>query len=273
MKNFYLILLTTLNMCWLNGQIIQAIATPQTQREGDAITVSDLEQKSLLGYLGQPLGKIITITGVVRQERSGAKSSPRDVLSVEVVNDRLLPQPVLIEFNLFVTAQVAKPALGRPFKYVGYETGGFSGVPAEAFKYVPAVSTTSHHFHTFFQVLHEELDIVKTKSDLIQFSGLRVQVIGRYVSQTRPAPAVTSSIDFKGNYTTANIVLEDGTKLPIFPTYNKQSLRSPEEVKAYEGKIVKVVGKITLDRNQNLHPDRPITLTTFDGIWQYQSTF
>jgi hypothetical protein len=93
------------------------------------------------------------------------------------------------------------------------------------------------------------------------------------VSQTRPAPAVTSSIDFKGSYTTANIVLEDGTKLPIFPTYNKQSLRSPEEVKSYDGKIVKVVGKITLDRNQNLNPDRPITLTTFDGIWQYQSTF
>jgi hypothetical protein len=94
MKNFYLILLTTLNICWLDGQIMQAIASPQTYREGDAVTVADLEQKSLLGYLGQPLGKIITITGVVRQERSGAKSSPRDVLSVEAVNDRLLPQPV-----------------------------------------------------------------------------------------------------------------------------------------------------------------------------------
>ncbi|BBC27021.1 hypothetical protein [Pseudanabaena sp. ABRG5-3] len=273
MKKFHLILLTTLNMCWLDGQIMQAIAAPQNHREGDSITVTDLGQKPLLGYLEQPLGKIITIAGVVRQERSGAKSSPRDVLSVEVVNDRPLAQPVLIEFNLFMTAQVAKPVLGRPFKYVGYETGGFSGVPAEAFKYVPAVSTTSHHFHTFFQVLHEELDIVKTKSDLMQFNDRRVQVIGRYVSRTRPAPAITSSIDFKGNYITANIVLEDGTEVPIFPTYNKQSLRSLAEVKAYDGKIVKVVGKINLDRDQQLNPDQRITLTTFDGIWQYQPTF
>ena len=41
----------------------------------------------------------------------------------------------------------------------------------------------------------------------------------------------------------------------------------------HDGKIVKVFGKITLDRNQNLNPDQQITLTTFDGIWQYQSTF
>jgi hypothetical protein len=273
MKKFHLILLTTLNMCWLDGQIMQAIAAPQTLREGDTISITDLEQKALLGYLGQPLGKVITIAGVVRQERSGAKSSPRDVLSVEVVNDHPLPQPILIEFNLFVTAQVAKPVLGRSFKYVGYETGGFTGVPAEAFKYVPAVSTTNHYFQTFFQVLQEELDIVKTKSDLIRFNDRRVQLVGRYVSKTKPAPVITSSLDFRGNYITANIVLEDGTEVPIFPTYNKQSLRSLEEVKAYDGKVVKVVGKINLDRDQTLNPTQSITLTTFDGIWQYQSAF
>jgi len=45
-----------------------------------------------LSYLGQPLGKIITIAGVVRQGELGAKASPRDVLSVETVNDRPLAQ-------------------------------------------------------------------------------------------------------------------------------------------------------------------------------------
>jgi hypothetical protein len=55
-------------------------------------TVNDLEQKPLLGHLGQPLGKIITIAGVVRQGELGAKASPRDVLSVETVNDRPLAQ-------------------------------------------------------------------------------------------------------------------------------------------------------------------------------------
>ncbi|MCA6503014.1 MAG: hypothetical protein ACK6CP_07375 [Pseudanabaena sp.] len=54
-------------------------------------------------------------------------------------------------------------------------------------------------------MLQEELDIVKTKSDLTRFNNRRVQVIGRYVSHSSPAPAITSSIDFKGTYTTANI--------------------------------------------------------------------
>ena len=280
MKKLHLILLS-LSIFWFEGQAMQALAAPQPSQEGNIVptnlmtkvsnhlTVNDLEQKPLLGHLGQPLGKIITIAGVVRQGELGAKASPRDVLSVESVNDRPLAQPVTIEFNLFMTAQVAKPVLGRSFKYVGYETGGFTGIPQEAFKYVPAVATTSHRFNTSFQVLQEELDIVKTKSDLTRFNNRRVQVIGRYVSHSSPAPAITSSIDFKGIYTTANIVLEDGTKIPIYPTHLKQSLRSPDEVKTYNGKIVKVVGQISLDRDQKLNTNQQTTLTTFDGIWQY----
>lgn len=280
MKKLRLILLS-LSIFWFEGQAMQAIAAPQPRQEGNIapinlmtnasnhFTVTHLEQNPLLGQLGQPLGKIITIAGVVRQGELGAKASPREVLSVESVNDRPLAQPVTIEFNLFMTAQVAKPVLGRLFKYVGYETGGFTGVPQEAFKFVPAVATTEHRFNTSFQVLQEELDVVKTKSDLARFNNRRVQVIGRYVSHSKPAPAITSSIDFKGTYTTANIVLEDGTEIPIYPTYFKQSLRSPAEVKTYDGKIVKVVGQISLDRDQKLNTNQQTTLTTFDGIWQY----
>ncbi len=284
MKKLHLIFLS-LSIFWFEGQAIIAIAAPQPCQEGNIaptnlmtkvsnhLAVTDLERKPLLGQLGQPLGKIITISGVVRQRALGAKASPSDVLSVEAVNDRPLAQPVTIEFNLFMTAQVAKPVLGRSFKYVGYETGGFTGIPQEAFKFVPAVATTGHRFNTSFQVLQEELDVVKTTSDLAQLNNRRVQVIGRYVSHSNPAPAITSSIDFKGNYTTANIVLEDGTEIPIYPTHLKQSLRSPEEVKAYDGKIVKVVGQIDLDQDQKLNPNQQTTLTTFDGIWQYQSQF
>jgi hypothetical protein len=284
MKKLHLILLS-LPIFWFEGQAMQAIAAPQPRQEGNIaptnlmtkvsnhLTVNDLEKKPLLGQLGQPLGKIITISGVVRQGALWSKASLSDVLSVEAVNDRPLAQPVTIEFSLFMTAQVAKPVLGRSFKYVGYETGGFTGIPQEAFKFVPAIATTGYRFNTSFEVLQEELDVVKTKSDLAKFNDRRVQVIGRYVSHSKPSPAITSSIDFKGTYTTANIVLEDGTEIPIYPTYLKQSLRSPEEVKTYDGKIVKVVGQIKLDRDQKLNPNQQTTLTTFDGIWQYQSKF
>ncbi|NUN66118.1 hypothetical protein HCU40_15480 [Pseudanabaena biceps] len=273
MKKLHLILLS-LNIFWLDGYRMNAIAAPQIHQKNDVITVNDLEQKPLIGHLGKPLGKIITISGTVRQQGLGAKARPSEVLNVEAVDDQTLAQPVTIEFNLFVTAQVAKPVLGQRFKYVGYETGGFTGIPSEAFKFVPVVATTSHQFYTLFQVLQEKMDVVRTKSDLIQFRDRRVQLIGRYVSTTKSAPAITSSQDFKGNYITANIVLEDGTEVPIFSTYNKQSLRSPEEAKAYNGKIVKVVGKINFDSlDQKLNTESLVTLTTFEGIWQYQSTF
>jgi hypothetical protein len=282
MKKLHLILLS-LPIFWFGGQGMQAIAAPQPCQEGNIaptnlmtkvsnhLTVTDLEKKSLLGQLGHPLGKIITIAGVVRQRALWSKASPSDVLSVEAVNDRPLAQPITIEFNLLMTAQVAKPVLGRSFKYVGYETGGFTGIPQEAFKFVPAVATTGYRFNTSFQVLQEELDVVKTKSDLARFNNRRVQMIGRYVSHSRPSPAISSSINFKGTYTTANIVLEDGTEIPIYPAHLKQSLRSPEEVKTYDGKIVKVVGQLSLEQDKNLNPNKIIALTAFDGIWQYQS--
>lgn len=237
------------------------------------ITVKDFEQKSPLGTLGQPLGEIITISGVVRQTGLGVKSALEEVLSVESVNGRPLSQPVTIPYKLFMTAQVAKPLLGESFKYVGYETGGFTGVPPEAFKYVSAVATTGYRFNTSFEVLTEELDIVKTKSDLIRFNNRRVQVIGRYVSYSRPAPAMTSSIDFKGTYTTANIVLDDGTEIPIYPTYLKQSLRSSQEVKTYEGQTVKVIGKIQFERDRSISSDQKSTFVSFDGLWLHKPNF
>jgi hypothetical protein len=232
------------------------------------VSVADLNQQQPIGQLGHPLGKIMTISGIIRQGELSAKSPVHLVLSVEAANDSPLAQPVTIEFNLFMTAQVAKPLFGQSFKYVGYETGGFTGVPAEAFKYLPAIATTSHQFNTSFQVLDEKLDIVKTKSDLIRYDDRRVKIIGRYVSHSRKAPAEnTGIIGFKGTYLTANIRLEDGTEIPVFPTYNKMSLRSTQEAKAYEGKTITVVGKIQIDRDRTLNPHQRSTFVSIDGIW------
>jgi hypothetical protein len=246
------------------------ISVNPIRSNSNSIAVTEFAQKSIVGYLGHPLGEIITISGVVRQAGSGSKSL-RGVLSVEAVNGIPLAQPVVIEFGLFVTAQVSKPLLARSFKYVGYETGGFTGIPSEVFKYVAAVPSAQHQFNTSFQILREELDVVKTKADLIRFSDRRVEVVGRYVSHSTPAPAITNSIDFKGAYTTANIVLEDGTEIPIYPTYLKQSLRSPEEVKTFEGKIVKAIGHIQPQKEPS--SNRQIAFVSFDGIWSYQSNF
>lgn len=128
------------------------------------------------------------------------------------------------------------------------------------------------------KISQEELDTVRTKSDLIlfqrryanEFVNRRVRVIGTYQSTTRkPTPGLTGNPNFQGTYTTVNILLADGTKIPIFPTYNKQSLRSPEEVKIYTGKIVNVVGRIKLqfDRPELANSTQSIMITSFDRIW------
>jgi hypothetical protein len=48
--------------------------------------------------------------------------------------------PYDMPFEIFATAKVVQPILGQPFTYVGYETGGFTGVPAAAFKWLPRIS-------------------------------------------------------------------------------------------------------------------------------------
>jgi hypothetical protein len=281
MKTLYLPILS-LSIFAVAGKAIPAIATPQSsvvtksqptahansmQKSSSYCTAND---QQIVGHLGHPLGKIVTISGKVRQAGVGSKSL-QDVLFVEVVNGIRLAQPVEIEFDLFVTAQVPKPLLGRSFSYVGYETGGFTGIPSAAFKYVPAVATTDYRFTTSFQILREELDVVKTKADLIRFKDRRVVAIGRYQSHTRQAPDRAGIIGFKGNYITANIVLEDDTEIPIYPTYLKQSLRSPDEVKAFEGKIVKAIGLIQTETAPS--SESRIAFIGLDGIWHYQANF
>jgi hypothetical protein len=116
----------------------------------------------------------------------------------------------------------------------------------------------------------EELDTVRSKSDSIKFLDCRVRVIGKYkVETSKPNSGSTGDPNFQGTYTTASIVLTDGTEIPIFPTYHKQSLRSPEEVKIYAGKIVSVVGRINLqsDRPGSANSTQSIMITSFDRIW------
>jgi hypothetical protein len=120
------------------------------------------------------------------------------------------------------------------------------------------------------QISWEELDTVRSKSDSIEFVNRRVRVIGRYRAETRKStPGSTGNPNFQGTYTTASILLADGTEIPIFPTYHKQSLRSPEEVKIYTDKIVNIVGRIKLqsDRPESANSTQSMMLTSFERIW------
>ena len=97
-----------------------------------------------------------------------------------------------------------------------------------------------------------ELGIVKNRTDLMQLSGKRVRVIGYYTSQTRNPGATANTAEYDGTYIRAQIVLEDGAVVSIFPSWLKQSLRSVDEATKYTGKIVEVSGKVEFEAGSRI---------------------
>jgi hypothetical protein len=151
-----------------------------------AITDANVTKQSQIGELGQTFGKVTTISGIISQAALGSKADKFDlVLSIKTVNDRALAKPITMRFKIFERAKVARPVLGQTFRYVGYETGGFVGIPAEAFKWVEPVATTDHRFESFYQILHEDLPQIKVKANLLKSKDRRVQIIGKYVATPR----------------------------------------------------------------------------------------
>ena len=266
---------TLLSLIAMSGLII--IPQLQSAIAMNATKTTDFTQQPPIGQLAHPLGKIVTISGVIRQAALGAKASNLDlVLSVEAVNDRPLTKPVIMPFQIFETAKVVKPFLGQTFRYVGYETGGFTGVPAAAFKWVPAIATTDHHFEAFYQILHEDLGQVKTKADLLRSNNRRVQIIGKYVSTPRQKSTISNAntVDLitgkpvlQASYATVNIELADGTLVPLFSPLNKLSNRPAEEVKSFDGKFVSIVGLLNSQSiDTSIQPKSSIAIVRMDRI-------
>lgn len=78
------------------------------------------------------------------------------LLRVKSVNGKSFKDEVVLDFNLFPGADIKNPAAGAAFKFTGYETGGFSGVPEKAFDFVARTATGGFYFGTSFVVLRDE---------------------------------------------------------------------------------------------------------------------
>ncbi|BAY29689.1 hypothetical protein NIES2107_15330 [Nostoc carneum NIES-2107] len=98
------------------------------------------------------------------------------------------------------------------------------------------------------EVPESKLEIVKNRNDLMRLNGQRVKLIGRYTSRSwKPNPESTGIPGFQGLYIKSQVVLEDETKVSIYPSWNKQSLRSPDEVEKYNNQIVEAIGVVEFD--------------------------
>ncbi|NJK41495.1 MAG: hypothetical protein HC934_09360 [Acaryochloridaceae cyanobacterium SU_2_1] len=242
-SSIILLSLTTIAMM----QPMSPTQAAEPSKTSPAIHVDQLRPTVVMGKLGQPLGKVITISGKVVSGDRSAKSNHPDDLALQVlqVNDQALATPVTLPWTVFTTAAIKPPKLHQAFKYVGYETGSFTGVPHEAFKVLSAVASREFHFESRFEVLQEDLRIVQNRADLMRSPQQRVRLVGQYVvTRRKPDPMSTGIPGFKGDYLTVQIVLQDGTAIALNSPLIKQSLRSAEEVKQYEGQLVEVTGRL-----------------------------
>jgi hypothetical protein len=119
------------------------------------ITLAELSERQILGSLGHPLGTLLTVEGVVADGTYTKLKydAGHTLLRVQVVEGKELKDEVVFHFDAFLD-WVEKPKVGSRFKYFGYETGGFIGVPAKSFDGIgPAVPRFG--FVTKFAVLRE----------------------------------------------------------------------------------------------------------------------
>jgi hypothetical protein len=131
-------------------------ANPPTRRE--PITYADLVNRPVLGRLGQPLGQIVTIQGVFA-DGTFTRMKKDDgwiLVRVQVVNGQRLEHEQVFQYE---RAAKNSPAVGSAFKFIGYETGGFTGEPAGVWELTDpryTVATTGYGFTTSFMFLRDQ---------------------------------------------------------------------------------------------------------------------
>lgn len=158
----------------------------QDATESRPISVTELNQRSVVGRLGIPLGTASEIEAEIisgealRQKRYAG----RYLLKVTKVGDKTLETPVPMEFYVpgFISVQLAsdvhelyelkngdepriidtamlpeleKDYVGRNVNLCVYESGGFSGIPENKPADVPIWQGTAFHFSTHLTVLAE----------------------------------------------------------------------------------------------------------------------
>ena len=106
----------------------------------------------VVGSLGRALGTIVTVQGEVLPDDARRRKGDlgKTLLRVDSLDGVGLPVPVVVELRGGAVGPGPKLQPGERFALVGYESGGFVGVPAEAFTHGPVATTTEFHFAVWF---------------------------------------------------------------------------------------------------------------------------
>ena len=114
----------------------------------------EIDSPHTIPLLATDFCKIIEIEGQVLDGNDTGKKadSGQTMISINTVEGRKLVAPIDMPLSVFSFSSFELPKSGAKVRLRGYETGGYTGIPQEAFKDIPRVATTSHHFKHYFQV-------------------------------------------------------------------------------------------------------------------------
>ena len=95
----------------------------------ETISVVDFTADNVIGYLGQPLGTVVRITGMALDGDSTnmKRNIGKTLLEVHKVNGKELKEKVVFDFHR-AGKSVGEPKLGKNFDYYAHESGAFDGV-------------------------------------------------------------------------------------------------------------------------------------------------
>ena len=122
------------------------------------INYSDIAGRiKIIGTLNRPIGEIVTVQGVITDGTDTGKKGDagKVLLKVQRINGRKVRKRVNLPIKIFHWTAINTPKVNEQKKYIGYETGEMSGIPARAFEYMPRVTTENFHFSTYFQICKE----------------------------------------------------------------------------------------------------------------------
>ena len=104
--------------------------------------------------LGVGFGKISTISGKIMddQDTKLRRDMGRTLIRVSKVNGKPIGGKLIVPVHTFAFADTKLPGRGTDVELRGYETGGYRGIPKEAFEDIPIVANDGYYFESHFMV-------------------------------------------------------------------------------------------------------------------------
>jgi hypothetical protein len=145
---------------------VAASICPCLAEEPKKVSIQEFGGKvEVIGRVGAPLGKLVTIEGILvegpfkgyeggptlRVQRVAGKYTQEDI--------RILVSPYALSKwgeNIYPESKISLPKLemGKTYRMEGYETGGYVGIPNEAYRRANLMlQTTGHYFRSHFVVI------------------------------------------------------------------------------------------------------------------------